>query len=122
MSSIDIKTLQTLVALLKPAPIAPIAPVLQSYANDHDLLTTVSTTVRNIEVTVNKLVENNVPISEHRDLVKISASHETRIQSIEKEIEGIIVTLDTLKKIVYGACAFILTAVLSSFVYLVLIK
>ena len=97
-------TVNDILAIAKaftPAPIAPLTPaVLQNYSNDHDLLTTVNTTVKNIEVTVNKLNDNTVTKAEHKELITELNDHEKRIRDNTTDVSEVKTQISTWGKMI----------------------
>ena len=124
-AAIDLKTLQLLVGLMKPAPIAPIAPLISSaydagsegafgMAKDIQYL---RETVNEIKAKLEKFTESyvtNVEFAEHskdslsrRDgMEKILLDHETRIRTHTLTIEQ----MKTQLKVGWGAVLFALSA------------
>ena len=74
--------------------------VLQNYSNDHDLLTTVNTTVKNIEVTVNKLNDNTVTKAEHKELITELNDHEKRIRDNTTDVSEVKTQISTWGKMI----------------------
>jgi hypothetical protein len=68
-----------------------------------------------IKTLIKDMGVNFVPQEEHTELLKVVQDHEARIRSLEEDREPNKLT----RKLVYGAAAFILVAVLSAIVYLV---
>jgi hypothetical protein len=88
---------------------------------DHDLLTKLDTKVDQIQadVTVLKNLSNvYVTRTDWVEHLKWNDDHETRIRNLEKETDD----YPTVKRVVYSAVGFILLAVLSAIVYLVIKK
>lgn len=95
------------------APIAPNPPIPAHTLADHDLL-------QRVDTKVDGLIKD---IKEIKDGTTTQLSdHETRLRSIEKSQESQSGTMSLTNKIVFGACAIVLTAVLSGLIFLVIRK
>lgn len=71
------------------APIAPIAPIVQVNSGDHDLLTKLDTKVDQIQIDVSTLKNQGlvyVTQTEHAEVCKEQADHETRLRVTESFI------------------------------------
>ena len=98
------------IASHQAAPIAPLSPI---HSGDHDLLITLVAKVDGVKEDIRVLNDGTS--------AKIS-DHETRIRGLEKIQESSSGSISLTNKIVMGACAIVLVAVLSGLVYLVVPK
>ena len=87
------KLIATPVAPIAPiAPVAPVLPIIQTNTGDHDLLTKLDSKVDQIQLDVTMLKNQGnlyVTQEQHKEVVRQSADHETRLRLTEKSITQI---------------------------------
>ena len=101
--------------------IPAIAPLIPQNSGDHDLLTKLDTKVDQIQSDVSGLKKQNTNYVTQEDYnrhLKADEDHEARI----RKMENVVSDVATIKKLVYGVVALILTLVATAVIYLVVIK
>ena len=115
------------VAVVAPvAPVLPVAPLVPNNPEDHNLilglvgkLDTVNVKVDALKDDISDLKKDKdifVNQTQHLDVVKNVADHETRI----RKMEDVVSDVATIKRLVYGCVGLILTTVIVAIIYLVI--
>ena len=120
------KEVAPIAPVLPVAPVAPVAPVQQSNPEDHNLILGLVGKMETVNVKVDALKDDIAELkkdkdifvtqSQHTELMKVSNDHETRIRTME----DVVADVKTIKKLVYGCAALILTTVVVAIIYLVI--
>jgi len=87
-------------------------------ANDNTALNIqyIQKDIREIQLSLKEVSEKAITRSEHKEVVDDVADHEIRI----RKMEDVVSDVATIKRLVYGCVALILTAVIVAIIYLVI--